>query len=66
MARTEEINGFSISLEAKNGLFFIKIVPGRLFLRGQRNLESSYIENDSQRSRDRVQELKEYARCNQA
>ena len=65
MTRTEKINGFTISLEQFNGLHIVKIRPGLMLLRGKRILETSYIENNSQDARYRVQFFKEYAKCNQ-
>jgi len=64
MTRTEQINGFTISLEQSNGLHFVKIMPGQLMCRGKRNAETSYVENNSQSARERVQSFKEYAKCN--
>jgi hypothetical protein len=64
MTRTEKINGFTISLEQSNGLYFVKIMPGQMLCRGKRNQETSYAERNSQDARDRVQAFKEYAKCN--
>ena len=62
--RTEKINGFTISLEQFNGLYFVKIMPGQMMFRGKRNQETSYIENNANDARSRVQAFKEYAKCN--
>ena len=64
MTRTEQINGYTISLEKVNGLHFIKITPGTMMFRGTRNKECSYIENNSQDVRYRVQQFKTYAKTN--
>jgi hypothetical protein len=64
MKRTEQINGFTISLEQCNGLYFAKISPGQLFLKGKRNQETSYIENNAQDARARIQAFKTYAKIN--
>ena len=64
MIRTEKINGFTISLETVNDLRIVKIIPGMLMLRGKRNYETTYFENNPQSARDRVQAFKEYAKCN--
>lgn len=62
--RAEKINGYEVSLEKSNGLYIAKISPGQLFFMGKRNKETSFIENNSQDARYRVQQFKEYARCN--
>jgi hypothetical protein len=64
MTRSEQINGYTITLEQVNGLYFAKITPGTMMYRGTRNKECSYIENNSQDARYRIQQFKEYARTN--
>jgi len=64
MERTEKINGYTISLEQVNSLYFVKIMPGTMMFRGGRNKECSYVENNSQDARFRVQQFKQYAKTN--
>jgi len=64
MIRTEKNYGYEISLEKSNGLFFSKITPGLFICRGKRTNETSYVDSNSQSARERIQFLKELAKCN--
>lgn len=60
----ERIGKFTISIHKESDMYRVVITPGKLSFGTERNLESSYLENDSQGADQRFKELRQYAHNN--